>query len=139
MAKVNGTIAKNIAIYFLDLTQDRYTSSIVARSVNQAKALLEAGYTEEEIKSAIDYVLDKGNIKMYSLGYINTMINIILEDINNDKKIQETKKIIQEEKQLYENTTKEVKNDGESKERNKKKIDGFGISEERFNSLFDER
>lgn len=136
MVKANGTVAKNIALYFLDLTEGRYTGSVVSKTVIQAKSLLSAGYTEDEIKSAIDYVLDKTSVKMYSLGYISTMINRILVNIDEDKKAEEAKRIIAEEKQLYENTVKEVKNDGESKERNRKKLDGFGV-QSRFGEELD--
>ena len=38
--KVNGTHAKEVAIYFLDKTTERYTPQMVAKTVVQAKSLL---------------------------------------------------------------------------------------------------
>jgi Holliday junction resolvasome RuvABC DNA-binding subunit len=80
----NPTHAKDIALYFLELTQDKFTSEIVARTVKQAKALLSAGYTKEEIIEVIDVVL-KQNPNVYSLGYVSASINDVLRKINEVK------------------------------------------------------
>lgn len=131
--KVNGTVAKDIAIYFFDATNTRYTPSIISKTIVQAKHLLEAGYTKEEIKSTIDWVVNKTNVKMYSLGYINTMINKILENIEEERIEEEFERKKQELKQKFEEATKEhlskeeVVGDDKSGGRNKNKLDGFGF------------
>ena len=122
--KANGTVAKDIALYFLDLTTDRYTPSIVAKTINQAKQLLEAGYTQEEITSVIDYVTTKTSIEMYSLGYVNATINDVLKKIKEEEEKQEIQKILEQAK-LEQATTVEDRGDvdSESTERNRKKLE----------------
>lgn len=124
MKKANGTVAKDIALYFLDLTTDRYTPSVIAKTINQAKQLLEADYTKEEIISVIDYVLDNAKTKIYSLGYINHCINDVLRNINEQKEKEIIKELIEQAKIEQASTI----DDGsevidESKERNRQKVE----------------
>lgn len=126
MVKANGTIAKDIAIHFLNQTQERYTSAMVGKTIVQAKRMLEAGYTKQEIMDSIDYVVDKTSVQMYSLGYIETAINSILEKIELDKKQKEIDEKIKQMKREYVTKRDEVKHD-KSTERNKSKLDGFGL------------
>lgn len=140
MAVANPTDAKTIALYFLDMTTDKYTKSIIARTINQAKNLLSAGYTKEEIIETIDYILDKGDIKMYSIGYINTCINDVLRKINVEKEKERVAKLIEQSKEDYLNEDKEeeVISTDESTERNKLKAERTGIqSRKREKSYLD--
>ena len=134
----NPTFAKDIAIHFLELTQDRFTPSIVARNVKQAKALLSEGYTKEEIIEVIDVVLKK-NPNVYSLGYISASINDVLRDLNEAKKreLMEKQKIemrTQIEQQMRESRT-EVTQD-ESTTRNREKA-RRAVVQSRFGKKFD--
>lgn len=143
MAKVNGTHAKEVAIYFLDMTQDRYTPAIVAKTVVQAKHLLGAGYTVEEIKRVIKYIVDVNGVSMYSLGYVSSAINSVLEKINELEKEEVVQAMIQQSKDEM-SAHKEAdrgeveKDESESRERNRKKLDRVGIqSREREKSYLD--
>lgn len=140
MVKANGTFAKDIAIHFLNSTTDRYTSSMVGKTIIQAKQLLESGYTKEEIISAIDYVVNNTKVEMYSLGYINTCINDILKDVqalNNKQLLREKKKKLEEEYQAIINKDRGEVFD-ESTNRNRDKFRRLNIqSRQRKKSPFD--
>lgn len=142
MAKVNGTLAKDIALYFLDMTTDgRYTPTVVAKTVIQAKSLLESGYTKEEVIQVIDELIRQGKV-MYSLGYVSASIGSVLADIK--RKIPNP--VVEEEQEklrlLSLEKLNEVQLDAESTERNRSKARRFGIQrgkrEERFINLFEE-
>ena len=79
-------LQREIALYFFLVTEQRYTSAVIAKTINQAKQLLESGYTANEIKKTIDYIVNNTSTKMYSLGYINTCINKVLEDVKGKRK-----------------------------------------------------
>lgn len=125
--KINGTTAKDIALYFFLATDVRYTSSMIAKTINQVKALLEAGYTLQEIKDSIDYIVTKTSIQMYSLGYLSTSINSILEKLNKEKKELEVKETIERQKEVYDTIKREVDVNDSSEERNRSKVERFGI------------
>ena len=127
MVKANGTIAKDVALYFLDMTTDRYTSSIVAKTINQAKQLLEAGYTKEEIISVIDYITTKTSVKMYSLGYVNHCINEVLNKINEENKAKQIREIIEQGKLEQATTIDRGDIDNESTKRNREKVSRLNI------------
>jgi len=121
MAKTNGTDAKDIAIYFLDLIEERYTPSMVARTIVQTKSILKSGYTKEEIMKTIEFIVTKTNVEMYSIGYVSSSINSILKQINKEE-LSET---IKEELIKFEEdkeTAKEVDVDVGSRERNRNKV-----------------
>lgn len=133
MVKANGTIAKEVAVYFLEMTNQRFTPSIMSKTIVQAKQLLEAGYTEDEITKSIDWVLNKTSVIMYSLGYINTTINKILKNIEeeeNEEELSEKMKRYKEDMEKYQQEL--VKKEGEKQEddksrnRNKEKANRFG-------------
>ena len=127
MVKANGTVAKDIAIYFLDMTQERYTPAIVSRTVGQAKNLLESGYTQTEICSVIDFIVNETSTVMYSLGYVSSAINDVLKDINAMAIMKAHKELIEESKASYQKEeNKEVDKDVESQIRNRDKLSGFG-------------
>lgn len=121
----NGTHAKDIALYFLEKTEQRYTASIIARTVNQAKTLLSADYSKDEIISVIDYIVDKSDVDMYSLGYLNSNINRILRLV----KKEDTKEEVEKQKKESVNISlkREVVNVDESNNRNKDRINRYGI------------
>ena len=133
--KVSGTVAKEIALYFFLVTEQRYTSAVIAKTINQAKQLLESGYTANEIKKTIDYIVNNTSTKMYSLGYINTCINKVLEDVKAKEKEEEIQRIIAQQKEDIIAIDKEVENDKPS-ERNRNKLNGFGFKS-RFGEEFD--
>lgn len=85
--KVDGTEAKDIALYFFDATNQRATPEIFSKTIIIAKSILKGGYTKEEIYQAIDYLVDEGVI-MYSLGYLSCSINDVLYKINKAKEIE---------------------------------------------------
>jgi len=121
MAKTNGTDAKDIAIHFLDLTTERYTPSIVAKTINQTKIILNSGYTKEEIIKTIDHIVNNTDVEMYSIGYVSTAINSILKQINKEELSETIKKEsikFEEDKE----TAKEVDVDVGSRERNRNKV-----------------
>ena len=139
--KVNGTIAKEIAIHFLDRTQERYTPSMVAKTIIQTKSIMKSGYTKEEIIDVIDYIVDEGKVNMYSVGYVSSAINDVLAKINKEK----TQKLIAEQKKEMEEKFSEIDNnevvDIESGQRNKTKLDRFGAEsrkrKESYSDLFE--
>ena len=142
--KANPTVAKDIAIYFLEATDQRYTPSIIAKTIIQAKAILEAGYTKDEIIQCIDWVVNKTTVVMYSLGYISTMINKILENIKEEKvdeeKNEKLKKYREDmlnfQQDLLKKEGEEVSN--EASNRNRRKANEFGNkSRERKKYYFD--
>ena len=129
MAKVNGTLAKEVAIYFLDMTQERFTPYMVSKSIVQAKSLLKSGYTVEEIKNVIDYIINNTNVNMYSLGYVSTAINSVLEKIEEEEKFKAVNEIITRSKEEYAATMEGSDEPivDKSRERNKEKLGRIGI------------
>ena len=136
MVKANGTIAKDIALYFLDITTDRYTPSIVAKTVRQAKQLLEAGYTKEEIISVIDYITTRTNVKMYSLGYVNYCINEVLDKINEEEKAKQIQEIIEQAKKEQATVFDRGDIDNDSTRRNREKVNRLNV-QSRVRKKFD--
>lgn len=127
MVKANGTVAKDIGLYFLQETfVERYTPAIVKRTIGQAKGLLEAGYTDEEIRYTIDHLTAKG-VDMYSLGYVSSAIN----DVLREKKAWEIKaKAEQMQQKISDAQSKDrevVDVDDESAERNRQKAERFNL------------
>lgn len=115
--------AKEIALYFLDLTQDKFTPAIVSRNVKQSRELLEAGYTKEEIIRVIDAVL-KRNPNVYSLGYISASINDVLRELNEFEKREAVEKQREEMRTQNALTIQESRSEvspDESTERNREK------------------
>ena len=73
---------------------------------------------------------------MYSLGYINTMINSILENINEEEKVKQIQERIEKDRQEYTKIVNEVVKENESETRNKEKLERFGLKS-RFGKKFD--
>lgn len=137
---VNGTDAKDIALHFIALTVGRATPTIIKKTVIQAKTLLQSGYTKDEVIKVISYLVDKKGIQMYSLGYVNACINDVLKEIQLQQRIEEQKAKAEELKKeiasVQEEQRNEVKDDGESTQRNRDKVNRFG-TQSRFGKKFD--
>lgn len=130
--------SKEIALYFLDLTQDKFTPAIVARTVKQARALLESGYTKEEVIRVIDAVL-KVNPNVYSLGYISASINDVLRKLNEFEKSEAVSKQREEMRTQNALTIQESRSEvspDESTERNREKARRASV-QSRFGKKFD--
>jgi 3-phosphoglycerate kinase len=125
MTKANGTDAKTVALYFLDATTDkRYTKGVIAKAISQAKFVLEAGYTVQEICDTIDYIIAQG-IMPYSFGYINASIQNVIKEVQKQKLAEQGKEL--KAKMKEEIVLNEVNDHGESSERNQRKAREFGI------------
>lgn len=123
-SKENGTHAKEVAIYFLDKTQDKYTPAIIAKMINQVKNIMSCGYNKEEIISVIDYLIDVKGVKIYSLGYINSAINDTLEVIKKETYNSKVEEMLNKEREV----TEEVKVNEDSNQRNREKSERFGTN-----------
>ena len=131
MAQANSTIAKEVAIYFYNKVGIKATPAMYARTIKQAKSLLEAGYTEEEIIYCLDFVVDIQKVDIYSLGYLSYSIAKIIKDL----RALESQKAASEIKQKMDNMTREVTTDNEGIKRNKQKAQNIG-TKSRFGEKF---
>lgn len=122
--------AKQIALHFIEKTSGRATKAIMGKTINQAKSLLTEGYKKEEILNVIDYLIDVKKIDMFSLGYVNVSINSILLTINKAQneliKNEKTKQVEKEVLAMNEENREVLQND-ESTQRNKSKLNKFGV------------
>lgn len=126
--------AKDIACHFVEKTEIRATPALMRKSINQAKSLLESEYTKEEIIKVIDYLVDYRDVDMYSLGYVNSSIHQVINEVNKHEAKQKAKELMKDAK------VQGVKDDGKSTERNKQKLSRFGVCprvrEKSFSDLF---
>ena len=130
---IDKTSAKNIALHFVETTGNRMTSIIMAKTINQVKALLTDGYTEQEIIEVIDHINAKG-VVMYSFGYVNTCINNVLHEIGEIKANQTKANLKNTIRMMNEQEKAEVIT---HKSNNKRKLTGFGINNEhKYDSIF---
>jgi|GEM_PF-1569638 len=128
--------AKEIAVYFVDATNVKASKSLMSKTIVQAKSLLSDGFTKEEIIKTIDYVINVMKIVPYSFGYVNVVISDVLPKINK-LEAQQSAKIAQEEMmEFIEASRNEVRSNDESTNRNKSKLDGFGV-QSRFGEKLD--
>lgn len=119
--------AKEIAVYFVNTTNVKASKSLMSKTIVQAKSLLSDGFTKEEIIKTIDYVINVMKIVPYSFGYINVVISDVLPKINK-LEAQQSAKIAQEEMmEFIEASRNEVRGNDESTNRNKSKLNGFGV------------
>jgi hypothetical protein len=111
----------------------------MSRKVVQAKSLLNSDYTKEEIIKVIDYLVDVKKTEMYSLGYVSACINKVLKEITseelNEKAKEEKEKLAESIKDAV-SEVRGVIDDGESTERNRRKIAGLGV-QSRFGEKLD--
>ena len=114
---INPTHAKDIALHFYDRKEWRvggkHATSPFGKSVNQAKKLLGYGYTKEEIIDVIDYIFDKTDVNVYSFGYVNYVINEILDKV----------KVMKMKEQETQTTMEVMSEQDESTTRNKRKLE----------------
>lgn len=143
----NGTHARDIVIHFKDVTGVRVTSSFMSKSIIQAKALLDAGYTKEEVISVIDH-LHKSVPDMYSVGFLSYHMEKALREIAKERAEEEVRikqeEVKQAQQQQEQSIAEEVQVDVESAKRNREKADRLraGIQSrvrEKFNfDMFEE-
>jgi len=135
-----------VAIHFIEATAGRATPAIMKKTISQAKALLQSGYTREEIISVIDHIIQEKKVNIYSLGYVNTCINDTLRHMEETKQKQEAEQlkasIAEEERQRWQSISEVVGSDNaDSAERNRNKSSRFGVQprlgEESFSDLFE--
>jgi hypothetical protein len=120
----NGTHAKEVAVHFIEKTTERATPAVYAKVTKMAKTILASGYSKDEIVKVIDYIVDVKGVQMYSLGYVNTCINEMLKEIEQEELKKQGQEI---KKTQLEQPRSEVIDDGESRERNRDKAKRFGI------------
>lgn len=118
---VNGTHAKEVALHFLERTTERFTPAMVKKTIGQVKTLMSSGYSKEEVIKVIDYLLDVKKVNMYSLGYVNSAINNVLEELK-EIEYNNISSISSQGKEY----SKEVLTDEESAKRNREKAERFG-------------
>lgn len=94
-AKKIGTSARELVLLFYEKTELRYTNRDIMIAVKNAKKLLEAGYTYDEVKDTIEYCVAHPPQKgIYSFGYISYEINRVLTLLKHDKKAEERSKAV---------------------------------------------
>jgi UDP-N-acetylmuramoylalanine-D-glutamate ligase len=134
----NGTVAKDIALHFVNATNQRVTPHIMRKTIQQAKSLLSSGYKKDEIISVIDFLIKHKSANMYSLGYVNASINDILREM---KEMEEKERLEQVRKEIAEQQSvqrSEVVNHAESTERNREKAKRIGTGlQSRLGKKFD--
>jgi len=138
----NGTDAKDVALHFLRETGvERTTPAIIAKTISQAKGILTAGYTKDEVISVIDHLIAKG-VAMYSIGYVSHAINDILREIKGKELKEKAKLVTQQLQEEQSKVRSEVTSDGNSTNRNKSKANRLGVQSrlgEKFNfDMFEE-
>lgn len=126
-----GRDAKEVALYFHNKIGGKATPAMYARTIKQAKSILNAGYTEQEMISCIDYIIDIKKIDMYSIGYLSYAIEPTLKEL---EKVVD-KKIVDEIKYKMDNMNREVSTTNDSTERNKQKAQNIG-TKSRFGEKF---
>lgn len=128
--KANGTHAKDIALHFVQLAEIRTTPQIMGKTIKQAKTLLENGYSKKEVIKVIDFIILTKKVNLYSLGYVNSSINDVLREIEQQELEEQTRIAKEEWKQLAEKqatSRSEVSTNDESSERNRAKARRINI------------
>ena len=77
----NGTHAKEIALHFLSLINRAPNRNNMAQTIKLAKALMEDGYTYEEIMRVTNHVIQTRKVDIYSFGYIVRCMDEVLEQM----------------------------------------------------------
>ena len=119
-AKTNGTDAKEIALHFLKQIDQRATPLIMAKTIKQAKTILESEYTKEEIIQVIDHITSQVKITIYSLGYVSACINDVLRELREQEAILLRSSLKKEIASQSPDRSEVVIDDG-SRERNREK------------------
>lgn len=129
---------RDVAIYFLNLSNQEKSRTNIIRAVKSASTLLE-NYTSNQVKDVIEFLIDVKKIDLYSLAYLNNHMDKYLEEIENVR-LKET--YAEHIKNIQTQPTQEVSINEQSVERNNGKLHRFGIQSrvrEKFNfDLFEE-
>ncbi len=128
--------AKEVAIYFADSTNIKISKSFMSKTIIQAKSLLSDGFTKEEIIKTIDYVINVRKLIPYSFGYINAVISNLLPEIIKLEAQHSAKNTQKEMMKFIEASRSEVIDVDKSTNRNKSKLNRFGI-QSRFGEELD--
>lgn len=121
MTVANGTEAKDVALHFLKaIGVERFTSSIMGRTIKQSKEILQAGYSVKEVTMVIDRLVAKG-VDMYSIGYVSASINDVLAEIKEFEEVEKRQAFQKKQEQELAKDREAVKIDEQSKERNARK------------------
>lgn len=87
-------VANELAKTFFSLTERRATAATFTQTIGQAKALLNAGFSKEEIISAIQYCIDNPPPKGFnSLGWLSYTIEDVLRKIKAKQAKEQIEKI----------------------------------------------
>lgn len=99
MSESIGGQAKKLVLHFYDKTGLKYTNKDIMVSVSNAKTLLKAGYTFDEIKDTIDYCIANPPSKgIYSFGFIVSQISKVTTLLKSKKKEMEKVEAIDKSK-----------------------------------------
>jgi hypothetical protein len=128
--------AKDIATYFVNSTNMKASKALMSRTIVQAKSLLSDGFTKDEIIKTIDYVINVKKVNLHSFGYINVVISDILPQVLKQEAQLSTQNVGKELAAFIEASRSEVRGNDESTNRNKSKLNGFGL-QPRFGEKLD--
>lgn len=128
--------AKDIAIYFVNSTNMKASKALMSRTIVQAKSMLSDGFTKDEIMKTIDYVINVKKVDLRSLGYINVVISDLLPQVLKHEAQLSTQNVGKELAAFIEASRSEVRGNDESTNRNKSKLNGFGL-QPRFGEKLD--
>ena len=128
---INPTVAKDIALEWLALLGQRPTPPLMARLIKQVKGLMETGFTDEEIRYAMNHITSM-KPDVYSFGYVEASINDVLRKRKEEEQREKEVLIKREvEKQLLNNISitkeSEVAIGDETSERNQRKAERLGL------------
>ena len=93
--KTIGGQAKELVLLFYGKNELKFTNKDIMVSIKNAKRLLEAGYTYDEIKDTIEYCADNPPPKgIYSFGFITHEINKVTTILKSKRKVEAREKAI---------------------------------------------
>ena len=99
MSKAIGGQAKELVLLFYDKTGLKFTNKDIMVAVSNAKTLLKAGYTYDEIKNTIEYCVANPPSKgIYSFGFIVNQINKVTAMLKSKNKKMAKEKAIDKSK-----------------------------------------
>lgn len=109
---------------FFSKTNQKTTPAQARKTVGQAKQLLKAGYSSEEIIKCIEYLVQHPPKKgLTSLGFLSYVINDVLAKV----KLEEAKSFQEEQIDFsFENSTANITNQEKFKTNRNQKIKGMG-------------
>lgn len=114
--------ANQIALHFINKTQQRATDAIVERIAGNILRMFQAGYAGSEIKATIDYIVEKKKVDMYSFGYVESAINSILAEMKKQVQKEEYAQIMSDFNEHNSSPRGVITYDSDSAKRNKAKF-----------------